>query len=70
MCEYISENQLCAKGKAREYLARAGVIALAAVSAVRWMCRGHIVCTPLLLLPIWLSIQKCYSLHSGPDSAT
>lgn len=64
-----SENQLCAKGKARDPTG-AEVIALAAVLAVRWMCRGHIVCTPLPLLPIWLSIQKCYSLHSGPDSAT
>lgn len=28
MCEYISENQLCAKGKAREYLAGAEVYSL------------------------------------------
>lgn len=61
---------MCAKGKAWERLTGAEVVALAAVSSVRCPSRGHIVCTPQLLLPIRLSIQKCYSLHSGPDSAT
>lgn len=63
MCEYISEHELRAKGKAREYLAGAEVVALAAVSAVRWLCWSHIVCTPLLLLLIWLSIQKRRQRH-------
>lgn len=63
MCEYIFEYQLRAKGKAREYLVGAEVVALAAVSAVHWLCLGHIVCTPLLLLPIWLSIQKRRQRH-------
>lgn len=63
MCKYISEYQLRAKGRARECSAGAEVVALAAVSAVRRLCRGHIVCTPLLLLPIWLSIQKRRQRH-------
>lgn len=58
------------KVKAWECLTGAEVTALAAASCVPCPSQGHIVCTPGLLLPIRLSIQKCYSLYSGPDSAT
>lgn len=70
MCEHMSENQQCAKGKAREYLAGAKLwpwqlCPLSAGCAGATLFARHGYCCPFG----WV-FKSVIPLHSGPDSAT